>query len=315
MLSIIPYQASRLALLRSALVVVTDRPAVFEIEGVGATTCLQGIVSHDLVKPGPDSLGYGAMLTAKGIIVVDLWSLRFDSRILLIVDSSARESTLASLRRQLPPRLAKITDRSDDLGVIWILGAMDRVREVLPLPPAGMIAETTLGGTPTTAATGGPLGWFRAALIVPAVDLDLVSERLRREGGTAGDQADLRAARILAGYPTLGAEITERTLPQEVDFDRLGAVSYAKGCYVGQETVARLHFRGHPNWLLRRIESAGTPATEDIVADGKLVAKIGSVLRLEGGAAIGLASVRREVEPGAHLGTSGILVRGFESAK
>ena len=61
----------------------------------------------------------------------------------------------------------------------------------------------------------------------------------------------MQAARILAGWPALGAEIDERTLPQEVRYDEIGGVSYTKGCYTGQETVARLHFRGHPNRELR----------------------------------------------------------------
>ena len=70
-------------------------------------------------------------------------------------------------------------------------------------------------------------------------------------GATGGTSEDREAARILAGWPRLGAEIEERTLPQEVRYDEIGGVSYTKGCYTGQETVARLHFRGHTNRELR----------------------------------------------------------------
>src|SRR5690606_34726630 len=56
---------------------------------------------------------------------------------------------------------------------------------------------------------------------------------------------------LLQGWPALGHEIDDRTLPQEVRFDELRGVDYDKGCYVGQETVARLHFRGHANRILR----------------------------------------------------------------
>ena len=75
--------------------------------------------------------------------------------------------------------------------------------------------------------------------------------RLVAAGARPGDEGDHHAARILAGWPALGAEIDERTLPQEVRYDEIGGVSYTKGCYTGQETVARLHFRGHPNRELR----------------------------------------------------------------
>src|SRR5258708_9948328 len=59
--------------------------------------------------------------------------------------------------------------------------------------------------------------------------------------------AVLELGRILAGWPRLGAEIDQKTLPQEVRYDDINGVSYTKGCYTGQETVSRLHFRGHTN--------------------------------------------------------------------
>ena len=72
------------------------------------------------------------------------------------------------------------------------------------------------------------------------------------------------------GWPALGVEIDERTLPQEVRYDEIGGVSYTKGCYTGQETVARLHFRGHTNRELRglRWTDAGA-ARRPVVVHGR----------------------------------------------
>jgi len=67
-------------------------------------------------------------------------------------------------------------------------------------------------------------------------------------------------ARVEAGRPEWGLDIDDNTIPQEANFDELHAISYTKGCYVGQETVARVHFRGHVNKHLRGIHAAGLDA-------------------------------------------------------
>jgi len=100
----------------------------------------------------------------------------------------------------------------------------------------------------------------------------------------------------------LGPEIDQRTMPAEVSYEELDGVSYTKGCYVGQETVARMHFRGHPNWLLRGIRfETGTVLAPELEADGKRVARLGTVIRFEDGSGLGLGLVRREVPIGSPL--------------
>jgi folate-binding protein YgfZ len=107
------------------------------------------------------------------------------------------------------------------------------------------------------------------------------------------------AARLLHGWPTLGREIDERTLPQEVRFDALGGVKYDKGCYTGQETVARLHFRGHANRALRGLAWAASdrPTSVDVTHGDKVVGTIRTLARL-GDRTLALAIIRREVATG-----------------
>jgi folate-binding protein YgfZ len=120
---------------------------------------------------------------------------------------------------------------------------------------------------------------------------------LQAAGMALGGAADAEASRIMAGWPALGAEIDEHTLPQEVRFDEHGGVSYTKGCYTGQETVARLHFRGHANRQLRGIRWLGArPADDSILAGDKSVGRIGSLLALPD-RVLGLGIVRRELGP------------------
>ncbi len=111
------------------------------------------------------------------------------------------------------------------------------------------------------------------------------------------DATAYEAARIEAGVPRQGLDTDERTIPQEAGLE-LVAVSFTKGCFVGQELVCRIDSRGHVNRTLRRLRaSAGALQRGDAVTlDGKAV---GEVTSAAGG--VGLAMLRREVEPGASV--------------
>jgi folate-binding protein YgfZ len=112
-------------------------------------------------------------------------------------------------------------------------------------------------------------------------------------------------ARVEAGRPEWGIDIDDTTIPQEANFDELDAISYTKGCYIGQEVVARVHFRGHVNRHLRGLRAASSeapPTGAQLIDDsGNHVGDIRSSVaspRL-GGIAIGM--IRREVAPGVSL--------------
>jgi tRNA-modifying protein YgfZ len=143
---------------------------------------------------------------------------------------------------------------------------------------------------------------FAALLSGPGPAVDSAVRRLLLAGALRGEERDLQAARILAGWPALGVEIDEKTLPQEVRYDEIGGVSYTKGCYTGQETVARIHFRGHTNRELRGLawRQPGAPNGRSVLAREKEVGTVRSTLTVDG-RTVGLALVRREVEPGAEV--------------
>jgi folate-binding protein YgfZ len=112
-------------------------------------------------------------------------------------------------------------------------------------------------------------------------------------------------ARVEAGRPEWGLDIDDTTIPQEANFDELHAISYTKGCYVGQETVARVHFRGHVNKHLRgiRAPSVEPPPRGATLHDegGTQVGDVRSAARSPMLGGIALAMVRREVPVGAQL--------------
>jgi folate-binding protein YgfZ len=113
--------------------------------------------------------------------------------------------------------------------------------------------------------------------------------------------AELDRRRIEAGAPRWGHEIDDRILPAEAGLDATH-VSFTKGCYPGQEPVARLHYRGHPNRALRVLELPDVPPYDaELVHDGKVVGRVTSAARRPDGSVVALAYVRREVPDDARL--------------
>jgi folate-binding protein YgfZ len=301
MSSAIHLSSDRLRRLLHDAVAVAQRAAVFRIAGPGALDCLQGLLTNDLIRPGDDHLVYGALLTQKGMILSDAWVLRRRrDGLLWIAPQTRREETLALFSRSLPPRLAKVSDETERLAVITVHGprALASVQGVLDSVPAeaGQVIEVPSSHGPILVARAPDTAPFRLLLAAPVEEVEPLLERMAHAGLPAGDESDSEAARILAGWPAVGAEIDDRTLPQEVRYDAIDAVSYSKGCYVGQETVARIHFRGHPNRELRGLVWPGVSAPGALVqgAEGREVGVVSSVLSLPG-RNLGLVKIRREV--------------------
>jgi folate-binding protein YgfZ len=134
-----------------------------------------------------------------------------------------------------------------------------------------------------------------------ATDFDGARELVDAELEPTIDAAELERRRIAAGVPRWGREIDERILPAEAGLDATH-VDFGKGCYPGQEPVARLHYRGHPNRGLRVLELAEVPDYDaELIHDGKAVGRVTSAARREDGSVVALAYVRTEVPPDGRL--------------
>ena len=144
--------------------------------------------------------------------------------------------------------------------------------------------------------------WCLRVVLVPRASLE--AEVDRRCGGApwslAGTWA-LEALRVEAGRPRFGAEVDHRTIPHELDWLRT-AVHLHKGCYRGQETVARVHFRGHVNRTLRGLmfEGNDAPGERTLMAGGKEVGTVRTTLALDD-RVLALGTLRREVPDGAEV--------------
>jgi folate-binding protein YgfZ len=276
--------------------------APLEIAGSGAVACMQGILTADIEKPGEGSYGYGGVLTPKGMIVTDLWVARTASGVSLRVPQEAAARLLEVLQRSLPPRLARVIDLSPDHRVLRVVGPQGlaaATKAGVAIPAEGRIASAVIGGMMAIVARPAEAAPFVLEILTSTTNAATIAGRLREAGAHAGSAHTLELARILRGWPRLGAEIDDRTLPQEVRFDELGGVSYTKGCYVGQETVARLHFRGHANRVLRGLvwEDAPDASQPGVTQDDKSRGRVTSLAWVHGlDRWVGLGILRREVD-------------------
>ena len=295
--------------LRAGAVVATAPAGVFDLSGPGAVACMQGLLTNEVERPGDGTLVYGAVLTPKGMIVADGWAGRRGELVRFTTAADGRERAAQVFQRSIPPRLARVTDRSTEFRVLRLSGpAALALAEAarLPVPQApGRVAldgEVEVGRS----SEGAP---FTLQWIGAPGSLDSVQERLAAAGAVEGDPAALELARIAAGWPSLSAEVDDKTLPQEVRYDEIGGVSYTKGCYTGQETVSRVHFRGHPNRGLRGIQLSGEPpadwrTAQAVYLGDKEAGRLTSVAWIPDGPPgsgvwMGLAVLRREVPDGA----------------
>jgi len=302
------------ALHRSAVVFDRTHRGRMRISGASAGEMLTGLVTNDVLALSVGQGQYAAALTPKGKIIADLRIFRDEAGFLLDAPPRAAEGWMTTVRKYINPRLAPYTDESASMRNLGVFGASARfvVGEMTG------INSSALGVLPSYAHVTAMIDGVRVIVArVPDLELEgfelfalaesyaLLWERALAAKATPGGLRTWEIARVEAGRPEWGVDIDESTLPQEANLEELHAISYTKGCYTGQETVARVHFRGHVNRHLRGLRAANPepPASGAVLFDatGKNVGDVRSSAaspRL-GGIAIGM--VRREVELGTSL--------------
>lgn len=313
--------------LRAGAIVARADVATIDLTGSGqnAVTCFQGLLTNDIEQPGDGAFVYGALLTPKGMIVVDGWAARLGPRVRFTVPMEGQSRALEILQRSIPPRLARFADRTADTTVLRVAGGVGHAIAImgaagLPVPTVPHhVVEGSVAGAAVEIARANELAPFIFQISVANDRAEAIQQKLLTAGAHDATADALTLARILAGWPGLASEVDEKTIPQEVRFDEIGGVSYTKGCYTGQETVSRLHFRGHANRQLRGLlfeaDSPTAPASSwsAVTHEDKDVGRVTSLAWLpDGGGAvlgggrwIGLAVLRREVAVGATVRAAG----------
>ncbi len=285
--------------LREECGLVERRRGVIAVTGPDAAEYLQGQLTNDVEALAPGEGQYAALLDRKGHMQSDLVVLRpAAEEILLETEAGAREAVLRHLTMYSIGRDVAVADRSEETVVLSLVGprSVEIARDGAALPEHAC-EETAIGGVACLAA-GSAEG---IDLLAPAADRERLREALLEAGAVAVSEEAAEILRIEAGRPRFGAEMGAETMPAEAGIVE-DAVSFTKGCYIGQETVARLHYKGRPNRHLRglRLSAPATPGAPLLLGD-KEVGRLGSAAVSPALGPIGLAIVRREAEPGAEL--------------
>jgi tRNA-modifying protein YgfZ len=260
--------------------------ALWRLTGPDAARYLNGQVTNDVPSLADGRACYAAVCTAKGRMEGDASIALHAGEFYLDADLVLRESLGARLEKYLIADDAAFEDVSNLWSLSHVFGSNPP-----PAPEAGFVIAYARFGVP------GHDVWIanRSPIIVGAiVEIDV-----------------LETLRLEQGIPRWGAELTANTLPPEAGPHMLDAISYTKGCYVGQETIARLKSVGHVNRTLvfLQSDSAAFPAPETKLKQNDR--EIGSVTssgyspRLEKGIALGYAQ-RQAATDGASLQADGL---------
>jgi folate-binding protein YgfZ len=263
--------------------------AVLGLEGSEAAEFLQGQVTNDIEALAPGTGCYAALLNHKGKLRADMRVLRLaDDRLLVESEKAAGPVLQHNFTTYSLGRDVRSKDLTAEREVLSIIGP--GARDVVDRAPPEEEHAVTDGAHGLYVTT-----YLGIDLIVEAPAVDGVIDAL---GIAVVDESAAECLRIERGRPRLGWDMDDTTIPQEADLnDR--AVSFTKGCYVGQETVARLFYKGKPNRHLRGLRlSEPAERGDPIERDGKQLGTIGSTCVSPTLGPIALALVRREASPG-----------------
>ena len=267
------------------------------LSGPDAKTFLQGQVSNDVEGLTSGSGCYAAFLTPKGKMLGDLRILDDGQQLLLDTERIALQDLFNMIRRFSIGYDVELHKRTLERGLLSLIG-----------PGAAAVAGAPSLAFEEHAHRLGTVAGIEARairtdvgidLLCDAGDTDALSSSLVGDGAVPVSEQVVECLRVEHGRPRYGIDLDDTVIPQEADLNAR-AVSFTKGCYVGQETVARLYYRGKPNRHLRGLECAELVAAGDqLNLEGRVVGRVGSVASSPRFGAIALALVRREAPVGS----------------
>jgi folate-binding protein YgfZ len=288
--------ADRLLTEEVALVDRSERGKL-ALTGAQAKELLSGQVTNDIEALTRGSGCYAALLTNKGKMLADLRVLDVSPptpELWIDTERVALQALFDNLRRGAVGWHAELHKRTLQQALLSLVG-----------PHASRAVGGEIG--PELANRAAQLGGADVLLVATDLGVDVVcaTEDAERVRGALDvptvPEAAAEVLRVESGRPRYGVDLDETTIPQEAGLNER-AVSFTKGCYVGQETVARLHYRGKPNRHLRGLRfSEAVPTGTPLLLGEREVGRVGSSVVSPRFGPIGLALVRREAAVGDEL--------------
>jgi tRNA-modifying protein YgfZ len=272
------------------------------LTGAERKTFLNGQVTNDVEALEPGQGCYAAFLTPKGKMLGDLRILDVGppaEELLLDTERVSLQALFGLVRRFSIGHAVELHKRTVECGLLSLVGPQARdVAGAAGLPATEHShVEDRLAGRPVRliATEAG------VDVLCAAGDTEAVATALRAAGAEPISAEQAEVLRVERGRPRYGVDLDDSVIPQEAGLNER-AVSFTKGCYVGQETVARLFYRGRPNRHLRGIRLAGPAAAgTPLTLAGKEIGRVSSPVSSPRLGPVALALVRREAPPGTTL--------------
>jgi folate-binding protein YgfZ len=278
------------------------------LTGGDAKSFLQGQVSNDVEALTPGHGCYAAFLTPKGKMLGDLRILDTGDELLLDTERVALQELFNMIRRFSIGYAVELHKRTLQRGLLSLIG-----------PGSDAVAGAAgLGGDEhhhvIAEVAGIPVRLIRTDVgvdvLCEAETTEQVAGALEAAGAVPISEAVAECRRVETGRPRYGIDLDATVIPQEADLNHR-AVSFTKGCYVGQETVARLYYRGKPNRQLRGLRlAAPAPSGAEITFGDRTVGRLTSVAESPALGHLALALVRREAPPGSQVSVGTDEVQG-----
>jgi folate-binding protein YgfZ len=280
-------EMERRAAIEGALVQPRPELGALIVTGRDRREWLNGLVTCDLKEKAPGSGVYGLAVGKTGRILAELWILFAEDHLAIAVPADRLEILREHFDRHL---IMEDVELAEGALRSWIAVHGPLAKEL-----AGVAKELGADVAPVDATGRGSM----VAILTPPGQVDAVRDALLARAGDKGALATEQGweeLRIAWGVPRFGVDFDDQNLPQEPSLERL-AVSFTKGCYLGQETVFMLEKRGHAKKRLMRLaiegEAAVAPGAEITLPDGTAVGAVTSVAPApEGGSVPALGYVK-----------------------
>ena len=291
------------ALVSGAGVVDRSDRGLVRVTGRDARSFTDSLVSQDLAVLSDGEGAHSLLLQPQGKLTADFRALQIGAEELWLDTDPGFGSVLAEGLRRFKIRVqVEVVDATAASGQLTVRG-----------PESGAVVASALG-IEVPAVQHAHVAWRDARVVRadwpgspgvdvvgPRADVDAAMQLLVDAGVARATANALEAVRVEAGIPRQGDDIDDTTIPQEAFLER-DAVSFTKGCFLGQELVCRIDTRGHVNRSLRGLTVSGEVAPgAEVHAGEKVVGRVTSVARSPRRGVIALAMLRREVEPGASV--------------
>jgi folate-binding protein YgfZ len=265
------------------------------VTGDEAADFLDSLLSNDVKGLVAGTGCYATLLTHKGRMLADVRILRTAEGVWLDTERPGLQALFDALTQFRIGYRAELHKRTLQRGLLSLIGpGADRLLTTPPGEDEHANAPATIGAVAVLAVRTD----VGLDVICPSEELDAVRAELEAAGAVPVGEATVECLRVERGRPRFGVDMDETTMPQEAAINER-AVSYTKGCYVGQETVARLYWKGKPNRHLRglRLSAPAEPGSPLRLAETE-VGVLASVAISPVHGPIALALVRRAAAPG-----------------